>query len=137
MKKCQAFHWRALKKLALRCSGIFLHAAEDPCSFASTLSGLLPEFPCAPEMTQDLRKSRSSLLNHIFSTIPAIKPSSAQNWVCSCSGPQGLVVEKISFALRAPFPNSQGSEGGPRTTAFPKKSGNFGTISVDNGSRRC
>jgi hypothetical protein len=57
--------------------------------------GLLPEFPSAHEMAQDYRKSRSSPLKHIFSTIPAFTPPSAQNWVSNLSGCPGVVVEKI------------------------------------------
>jgi hypothetical protein len=79
------------KKLALRPSTI-ISVGQTPCPFASMLSGLLPEFPSASEMTREFRKTRSSLLNHIFSTIPAIALSSTQNWVWSCSGPQGVVV---------------------------------------------
>ncbi len=91
-----------LEKLAPRCSTI-ISVGETHYPFASELCGLLPVSPSAPEMTQDLRKSRSSLLNHIFSTILAIKPSSAQNWVCSCSGPQGVVVEKIYIRAQSSF----------------------------------
>jgi len=56
-----------------------------------------PFFPrsSARDVTRDVRKSRSSPLKHIFSTIPAFTSSSALNWVCSRSGHQGVVVEKI------------------------------------------
>jgi hypothetical protein len=50
---------------------------RKPFSLRSMLVGLLTEFPFAPEMRGDLQKSRSSLLNHIFSTISAIALSSA------------------------------------------------------------
>jgi hypothetical protein len=59
------------------------------------LCGLLPEFPFAHEMTQDFRKSLSSPLKHIFSTIPAFTPTSTQNWVSNRSGCPGVLVEKI------------------------------------------
>jgi len=55
------------------------------------------------DVTRDLRKNRSSPLNHIFSTIPAFAPSSTQNWVCSCSGHQGVVVEKIYIRAQSSF----------------------------------
>jgi hypothetical protein len=60
------------------------------------LCGLLPEFSSAPEMTGDIRKSRSSLLKHIFSTIPAFTPSSTQHWVCTRSGCQEWLSKKFN-----------------------------------------
>jgi len=67
------------------------------------LFGLLPEFPFAPEVTRDLRKSGSSLLNHIFSTVPAIALSSTQNWVYSHSGCLGGDAEKIYIRAQSSF----------------------------------
>jgi len=83
-------------------------------------------------VTRDIRKSPSSLLKHIFSTIPSFTPPSTQNWVCSHSYCLVVATEKISFALRAPFPKSQMSKSCPCTTSFPKKSGNCGARLIDN-----
>jgi hypothetical protein len=62
---------------------------------SSPLGGLLPEFPSAHEMTQDFRKTRSSPLKHIFSTIRAFTPPSTQNRVFNRSGCPRVLVEKI------------------------------------------
>jgi hypothetical protein len=75
--------------------GNMLFIGEHDCPFASMLCGLLPEFPSAADITRDLRKSRSSPLKHIFSTIPAFTPPSTHNWGCTRSGCPGVVVEKI------------------------------------------
>jgi len=80
-----------------------LFIGEHPCSFASMPFGLLPRFAFAPEMGRNLRKSRSSPLKHIFSTIPAIALSSTQNWVCSHSGDLGGDAEKIYIRAQRSF----------------------------------
>jgi len=92
----------------MKAPDIELFIGEHDCPFVSMLFGLLPEFPFAPEMTRDLRKSHSSLLNHIFSTIPAIALSSTQNWVCSHSGSLGGDAEKIYIRARSSFPEFPG-----------------------------
>jgi hypothetical protein len=71
-------HYNASKKLVLR-----------------RWAACYPNFPPLTEMTRDLQKSRSSLLKHIFSTIPAFTPPSTQNWVSKRSGCPGVDVEKI------------------------------------------
>jgi len=73
---------------------------------ALNLFGLLPDFPSAHEMTQGFRKSRSSPLKHIFSTILAFRPPSTQNWVSNSLVAQEWLSKKFKFALRAPFPTA-------------------------------
>ncbi len=80
------------------------------------LCGLLPEFPSAHcscfvsvirarvrEALRVLEKTRSSLLNHIFSTIPAIALSSTENWVYTHSGCLGGDTEKIYIRAQSSF----------------------------------
>jgi hypothetical protein len=74
----------------------------------------------------NLRKSRSSPLNHIFSTIRAFPPHSTQNWVCTRSSPHEWLPKKFTFALKAPFPNSQLSKFCSKTKGFAKNCGNSG-----------
>jgi hypothetical protein len=67
----------------------------------SGLQGLLPKAHSAyvrvrvREAFRGLEKTRSSLLKHIFSTIPAFTPPSTKNWVSKRSDCPGVDVEKI------------------------------------------
>ena len=73
--------------------------------------------------------------NIFFSTIPSFLPPLTQNWVYGRSDCLVVVVEKISFALRAPFPNSQMSKFCPCRNALAKKSGNSGHVILEKAKR--
>jgi len=103
---------------------------EHDCPVASMLFGLLPEFPFASGMTQDLRKSRSSPLNHIFSTIPPICHLQLRTGFAAAPVAHEWLPQKYTFALRAPFPNSQVSEFRSWTTRVPQKSGNSDLLPI-------
>jgi hypothetical protein len=90
------------------------------------LCGLLPEFPSAPEMTENIRKTHSSPLKHIFSTNPAFTPSSTQNWVCTRSGCPGVVVEKIQIRAQSSFPDFPSIRISLWDNRVPQKPGNSG-----------
>jgi hypothetical protein len=53
---------------------------------------------------QDIRKTRSSLLKHIFSTIPAMRYLQPKTEFTASSVAQEGMPKKYTFALRAPFP---------------------------------